>query len=164
MKVYCYSRKDFVNTLKALDWNDTTLPKNVAVISICCSDAVKNNYSSKHYDGDDDTHYLKSSDNVLNLDFDDINDETRQCDGYVAVNINDEQAEEAIKFIENNVGEDRVFLIHCNAGKSRSQAFVRYIEMIYKDKYSIETRKENPCLFPNTFVYNKLFRHKFNLL
>lgn len=41
MKVYCYSKFAFVNEMKRFGWNDTTLPKNVAIISICCTEPVK---------------------------------------------------------------------------------------------------------------------------
>jgi hypothetical protein len=40
---------------------------------------------------------------------------------------------------------------------SRSQAFVKYIQDCYPDK-EWETRKENPCRFPNMYTCNALKR------
>ena len=40
---------------------------------------------------------------------------------------------------------------------SRSQAFVKYIQDCYPDK-EWETRKENPCRFPNIYTCNMLKR------
>ena len=40
---------------------------------------------------------------------------------------------------------------------SRSQAFVKYIQDCYPDK-EWETRKENPCKFPNMYTCNMLKR------
>lgn len=50
MKVYCYSRFDFVKEMQRLGWNDETLPKNIAIISICCTDPVKQHWKSKGYE------------------------------------------------------------------------------------------------------------------
>ena len=71
----------------------------------------------------------------------------------------DEQANEAIHFIENNIKKSIFsnihFFIHCSAGISRSQAFVKYIKNIYNE-INWETNPNNPCLHPNGFVYQKL--------
>ena len=50
MKVYCYSRFAFVNEMKRLGWNDVTLPKNIAIISICCTEPVKEHWKSDSYE------------------------------------------------------------------------------------------------------------------
>lgn len=153
-KLYCFSRKNFNNYMNAQNWTDKTLPNNVAIISICCTEAVKTNFVHAHYDGADDTHRFSSRNNVLNLDFDDIDEEVRHCDGgYDALNITKEQADNAVKFIENN--KDKDYYIHCNAGKSRSQAFIKYICEQYYD-VDWETNPDNPCLYPNIYVFNML--------
>ena len=106
-KLYCFSRKNFNNYMNEQNWTDKTLPNNVAIISICCTEAVKTNFVHAHYDGADDTHRFSSRNNVLNLDFDDIDEEVRHCDGgYDALNITKEQADNAVKFIENNKDKD----------------------------------------------------------
>ena len=155
-KAYCYSRVRFVQEMQQQNWNDSTLPKNVAIISICCTEPVKIHYSSASYSGSEDEHYFSDAENVFNVDFDDITSATEDCKDFIATCITKEQAEKLVKFIEEHKECD--FYIHCNAGKSRSQAVVRYICETYGDKYDIETRKDNPCLYPNIYVLNEL-RH-----
>ena len=148
--------------MDAQNWTDETLPDNVAVISICCTEPVRTNFVHDRYDGTDDTHRFSHRNNVLNLDFDDINEEVRHCDGgYDALNITKEQADEAVKFIDAH--KDCDFYIHCNAGKSRSQAFIKYIREQYYD-IDWETNPANPCLYPNIYVSNMLKRSARELL
>lgn len=156
MKVYCYSRFDFVKEMQRLSWNDETLPKNVAIISICCTDPVKQHWKSKGYDGNEDEHYFSDAENVFNVDFDDITEPTQDCGDFTATCITDEQANKLVDFIAKH--HDCDFYIHCNAGKSRSQAVVRFITEWFGVTRTIETRKENPCLYPNICVLNSL-RH-----
>ena len=73
----------------------------------------------------------------------------------MAYNINKRQVIRACEFINKHIDCD--FYIHCNAGMSRSQAFVKYIQDCYPDK-EWETRKENPCRFPNMYTCNMLKR------
>ena len=73
----------------------------------------------------------------------------------MAYNINKRQVIRACEFIDKHIDCD--FYIHCNAGMSRSQAFVKYIQDCYPDK-EWETRKENPCRFPNMYTCNMLKR------
>lgn len=160
-KLYCYSRKNFNIAMYEMGWNNTTLPSNVAVISICCTEPVRTNFVHANYDGDDDVHRFADGKNILNLDFDDINEDVRHCGGYDARNITKEQADAAVKFIDER--KDFNFVIHCNAGKSRSQAFVKYIKEQYPD-IEWETNPDNPCLYPNIYVSNMLKRSARELL
>ena len=64
------------------NWTDETLPDNVAVISICCTEPVRTNFVHARYDGADDTHRFSHRNNVLNLDFDDINYEEQTHRAY----------------------------------------------------------------------------------
>lgn len=161
-KLYCFSRKNFNIYMDEQNWTDETLPDNVAVISICCTEPVRTNFVHSRYDGADDTHRFSHRNNVLNLDFDDIDEEVRHCDGgYDALNITKEQADEAVKFIEAHKNCD--FYIHCNAGKSRSQAFIKYIREQYYD-IDWEINPANPCLYPNIYVSNMLKRSARELL
>ena len=155
-KLYCFSRKDFNTYMDICGWDDNTLPDSAAVISICCTEPVIKNYRSEHYQGKHDIHRFSSRNNVLNLDFDDIDEEVRECSGgFTATNITKEQADKAVAFIEAHKDSD--FFIHCNAGKSRSQAFVKYI----KEQYPYiewDTNPKNTCLYPNVYVSNMLKR------
>ena len=99
------------------------------------------------------------------LDFDDIDptsiglsDTTEEYsftdDGYLKVFFfTDSMAKQTIDFIEKN--KDKDFYIHCSAGLSRSQAFVKYIKNVYFDN-DWETNPGNPCRYANGFVYQKL--------
>ena len=102
-------------------------------------------------------------DNVINLDFDDINGYTLKDqfpdDDYVKDNpargLNDEQGLQLVKFIENNIGKD--IYVHCSAGVSRSQGIVKFILEYYNDYYKeSDTNPDNPCKMPNQHVFEVL--------
>ena len=65
MKVYCYSKFAFVNEMKRLGWNDVTLPKDVAIISICCTEPVKEHWKSNGCEGTEDEHYFRDAENGI---------------------------------------------------------------------------------------------------
>ena len=154
-KLWCLSLKDF-RTLSTQNKWDETVPDNIAIISI-------NNGKDTLLEGEC---HLCKGDNVLNLDFDDAEPSTfglddsaeshnAKCDDieFKIEFFTDKQAVEAIKFIEKHIDKD--FFIHCSAGVSRSQAFVKYIKNVYFD-IDWETNPGNPCLHANGFVYQKL--------
>lgn len=119
--VKVYSRVDFVKVI------DGILKENpdVAVISI-------------ENPGDKDKHYLQSGPNVLNLEFPDSDP---------AITI--EEADKIVNFIEEHIGQP--FVIHCQAGISRSQAIGEFI----LTEYGYSGR---PALTPNIDVITKLRR------
>lgn len=151
-KLWCTSFKDFQNLVNINDWSKK-VPDTIAIISI-----------NSKVPTDNECH-LCSGDNVLNLDFDDIDPtsiglpETTEeysftNDGYLKVFFfTDSMAKKTIDFIEKN--KDKDFYIHCSAGLSRSQAFIKYIKNVYFDN-DWETNPGNPCLYANGFVYQKL--------
>ncbi len=69
-----------------------------------------------------------------------------------AKGITPETAEKIVRFIEDH--KDMDFLIHCRAGKSRSQGVVRYVLDFYKGPF--QTNQGNPCRFYNTHTYTAL--------
>lgn len=160
-KLWCLKFEDFKRVAYKTEW-DLEVPKEIAIISI-------NN--GKHTSPPEEYHICKSSENVLNLDFDDCdpicnglpdNIETYECsDGIILEFFTDKMANEAIKFIESNMNRNKIdgvnFVIHCSAGISRSQAFVKFIKNVYSD-YDWETNPHNPCIHPNGFVYQKLMQ------
>lgn len=155
-KLWCTGFKDFKTLVEANGW-DKSVPNDVAIISINCGDGIRRSIES----------HLCSGDNVLNLDFDDVdptslglseNSETHislneHGDPVVITHFTDKQADIAVKFIEQHQEKD--FFIHCSAGVSRSQAFVKYISSTYFDR-EWETNPNNPCRHPNMFVFQKL--------
>ena len=155
-KVLCYSEKEFKELMKKNGWlEEKDLPENVAIISIIGGDdCIKGFFEVK---GEEISHWFKNSnDQILNLEFDDVTEEV-YIQGYRIYPMSMDQAKEAVKFIEKNVGKD--FYIHCRAGKSRSQAFVRFILDCFPDNYNEkEINLDNPPITPNIDVLAKLKR------
>lgn len=155
MKLWCNGFQGFKKILETNNWNDSNLPDNAAFISICCTETENSSY---------ETHLLSDNhDNVINLDFDDINGYTLKDqfpdDDYVKDNpargLNDEQGLQLVKFIENNIGKD--IYVHCSAGVSRSQGVVKFILEYYNDYYKeSDTNPDNPCKMPNQHVFDVL--------
>ena len=107
-------------------------------------------------DKSESEHHLPSGPDVLNLEFDDL-EEDRTYKGHTFKAITQEQAEEIFMFVEDHLDKD--ILIHCRACKSRSQGVFRYILDTYPDYYEeCEENKINPCLTPNIEVVRKCKR------
>lgn len=147
--LYCVDFYTFKSIAYTNEW-DEKVPDNVAIISI--TDVIK----TRHY------HICKDAINVLNLDFDDADPMGYGLDDNTKVYNNDlniiyfftkEMADKAVKFIETN--KDKHFVIHCGAGVSRSQAFIKYIKTIYYDN-DFYINPDNPCIHPNGYVYSQL--------
>ena len=151
-KLWCLSYEMFSDLASENKWNKS-VPSNIAIISIINS--KDSNEGEKHI--------CKNADNVLNLTFDDASPvafrvealaETFELsDGRTIYFFTPEMAKKSVEFIKKNKGKD--FYIHCSAGISRSQAFVRFIEDINHDIKWI-TNPNNPCRYPNGFVYQRL--------
>lgn len=143
MKAWCMNKKTFEQYCYENGWNDSNPPTDVALISICCTGDV-----ARHVFPDDgDLHWFaKQHENVLNVEFDDITNDVRVCcadgDGerYVAQGITPCTAMRIVEFIDAHASMD--FIVHCRAGKSRSQAVIRYILDFYPDH--VETNPDNP--------------------
>lgn len=153
MKLWCVNFRDFERLAKANGWNKA-VPSDTAVISIINSPDIRI---------DCETHVCKDAANVLNLDFDDCSPLTYKVDASsetVEIDTDKfvhfftpEMAKKSIEFIKKNKNKD--IYIHCTAGMSRSQAFVRFfLNNIHENKW--ETNPNNPCLYPNGFVYQRL--------
>ena len=160
-KVWCESFLGFKYIAHKMEW-DKYVPNDIAIISI-------NN--SENCDITDEYHICKDAPNVLNLDFDDVDpvafglpensitytyENLYEPGTYTTVNFfTREIAEKCVKFIEEN--KDKHFFIHCSAGISRSQAFVKYINNVYYEN-EFYTNPNNPCLHPNGYVFQKLMQ------
>lgn len=155
-KLWCVSFNGFRNIVNKEGW-DINVPPSIAIISI---------NSSGNICPGEETHLCHGT-NVLNLNFDDAEPFSYGLEDYTTdatittsdgenIRINfftPEMAQECVKFIEGN--KDKDFYIHCSAGVSRSQAFVKYINNVYFDK-EFQTNPNNPCLHPNGYVYQLL--------
>ena len=131
---------------------------DIAYISISASEEC----ALEHfYDLSEKEHYLEDSDNVLNLNFDDITEDftfkNMFGEDVTYHTISEEQARQVIDFVDNNLGKH--FIVHCRAGKSRSQAVCRAIYDCYGDIYEPNKfNRYNPCNTPNPDVLAKVKR------
>lgn len=109
------------------------------------------------YNGYNDyCHYLENSDTVLNVDFDDVDVDMEDCE-YNIKAITEEQSKEIYDFIVRNLGKHIV--VHCRAGRSRSQGIVRVVLDMFPDTYKeCYLNKINPCTTPNMEVVRKIKR------
>jgi hypothetical protein len=158
--VHCVSFNEFKQIAYTNEW-ENSVHDNIAIISI-------NN--SKHCSAPGEYHICRDAYNVLNLNFDDVDpvayglsdnaisytyEDVNNSNEYITVDFfNSKMAERVVDFIERN--KEKNFVIHCSAGISRSQAFVKYIINVYSNEYDWETNPNNPCIHPNGFVYSKL--------
>lgn len=163
-RISVYSHSDFDEKMYrlGLDFSNVEDEDDKAFISIICSPNCQ-----EHYLHDIERHWFpNNTHNVLNLEFDDIDDDHINYNGHVFFGIDEQQAKQTVDFIEKNKGKN--FYIHCKAGKSRSQAICRYILDIYGDEYGYNEnkscRKDNPCLTPNMRVLTMLKREFYKLI
>lgn len=157
-KVYVFSHREFDETMQknGLTSNNVGERYDDAFISINSTDGVQADYFEKPQ-----IHYFDGkSDNVLNMEFDDIENDQLEHEGVLFYGITKIQAKRIVDFIENHKGKN--FYIHCKAGKSRSQGVCRYILDMYGEKFGYDedrsTRMENPCRTPNARVVRMLKR------
>lgn len=158
MKAWCLSKRNFDLYCHQNGWNEAP-PEGTAVISICCNREVA--LKVLH---DPDLHRFPNGlPNVLNVEFDDITSDKETFKGHpdfddydevTAYGITPETAARIVKFIEEHKADD--FVIHCRAGKSRSQAVTQYITEFYPDHD--ETNPGNPCQFPNIHTHSALVK------
>lgn len=155
-KLYCYGFNGFCRAMKVNGWSDDNLPSNVAIISICCTDTIDDNT---------EYHYFKTSDNVFNIEFDDLDKEVLYRIGPEAVEqyehrcMTEDQAKQMVEFILRN--KDKNFYVHCSAGVSRSQAVIKFIHLNLSDdgrQFELNPRN-NDYSFANGYVYSLLTKH-----
>lgn len=184
-RLYCYSKTEFDYLMSDFGYNRdiAILPEsdNIAVISIGDYSLGQKNKRKNHYFDNPVANtpasilFQKFPTNILNIDFDDADpddwheggldlDTAKEEDFCFIGNDTQIQAMDfadaniLVRFIVNNLGKD--LYIHCSAGKSRSQAVVRFILDCFPD-YDYQTRPDNPCLTPNIHVVRMLKRMYF---
>ena len=162
--IHVYSHKKFDELMKTYGWTEKTVPANCSIISICCTPEIKKNYL-EDYKHETDEHWFKqNTDNILNLEFDDIEMDSLQTKYGMAYGITDEQAKTLVEFVKKQIdkydGNMHYWYIHCRAGRSRSVAVGEFIEEVC-------IASDSPDLWPrlflphsdddvNVFVYSKL--------
>lgn len=143
-QLWCTGQKDFE------EWAASGLPGGWAVISIIGTEPVLTQYLKEP----ETTHALPDSEWVLNLEFDDITSDTLEYHGITATGISREQAEAIVRFLDRAVKEGKNIYVHCRAGRSRSQAIVRYVKSRFPGPWL--TNPFNPDDTPNYHVLSKL--------
>lgn len=162
-RISVFSQADFDIKMWRMNISDENVERETdkAFISIIGTPDCLNNYlheETYHW-------FQKNTDNVLNMEFDDVNDDQFLYKGTTFLGISEDQAKKCVEFIERNKG--RNFYIHCRAGKSRSQAICRFILDMYGEEYGY-TEKEsclssNPPKTPNIRVLTMLKREFYKL-
>lgn len=82
---------------------------------------------------DDNDHLLPDGPHILNLNFDDVVEDEYEYEGHIFRTISYDEAREILDFVMKEKGRDIV--IHCKAGKSRSQAVARFIVDCFPDDW-----------------------------
>lgn len=96
-------------------------------------------------------HLVPNAFNVLNLDFDDVEKTGYDDSNNLWKAMDEEDGIETARFIKQHFGKH--FVIHCTAGKSRSQGVRRAIIDLFPETYGEnEYTLINPCLTPNYAV------------
>lgn len=109
-----------------------------------------------NYEEDEPPYFSKNYDNVLNLVFDDVEEDIQDSGGRIARAFTREQAVELIKFIEDHKNR-KYCIIHCGAGVSRSGAIGTFISDYFEKDYK-EFKLQNPHIMPNGQVLAMLKR------
>lgn len=111
----------------------------------------------------DNTHFLEDGPDILNLNFDDVEEDIEYTSPegvvYKAKAITEFQARKILDFAKNH--KDYNLLIHCMAGKSRSVAIGEGLIEIFPEVWKRSPRS-NPFLTPNMKVLALLKRLEFH--
>ena len=156
MRIIAYPHEQFDAKCYSLDLYDYNVEndENHAFISIIGTEECR-----KYYFEDDETHWFKKNHtNVLNLEFDDVTEDT-EYKGHLLKSMTEEQAQKCVDFIENNIGKH--IYIHCRAGISRSGAIAKFIIDFYNGNniYNVSDFEfYNRHINPNNHVLTLLKR------
>ena len=154
--ILCYSKKDFDKLCQSHGWTgEENFPQNTVFISITNHEACQD-YLGEEFK-ESDFHLFPDSEHVLNVEFDDIAKDTETMeDGTIIRGMDDETADRIVAFIDKYAGHD--IIVHCKAGKSRSQAVVTYVLDHYPELYKkSRINMMNPPVF---YMVNLHAKHK----
>lgn len=148
MEVFILSKHRFEDVLKDKGISNSNVEdyKDLIFISILNTDDVGDNIG-----------YLENKENVLVLNFDDVEvDLNWEDDGnyYGAKAFTEDQAKQILEFI-NKHKEAKKCLVHCSAGISRSGAVGTFINDYFKNDY-FQFKTRNPYIHPNGLVLRTL--------
>lgn len=151
MKILIVSHKEFEYIMTKNNLDDYNITdKKLSVISIV-----------ETFDGGLHHWFKEDHDNVLNLDFDDIEDKEMVLATYTAKGFSFDQGKKVISFLEGiDVDDCEILLIHCAAGISRSGAIGRFSNDYFRLDNGEFTRN-NSKIHPNARtmrILNRLLR------
>lgn len=127
-----------------------------AVISICCTPDIKHNYLEGHKHETDEHWFKKEHENVLNIDFDDINGPVQHTKYGTAYGITPEQADTIVKFVAAHTHVDNWY-IHCRAGRCRSVAVGLFVwNYLKKRGKELNFHAARFITYQNLFVADRL--------
>ena len=142
--------------------DDNVENTNMAFISI-----IGTQECIKYWIQEDDKHFFKDHENVLNLDFDDIGDDV-MYNGHHFKCMTMEQAERTVNFIERMIAKGvGTIICHCKAGFSRSRAVAEWIwryckehdiDVHYEDRNDYTTMLNSNVLRKLNHAYLKKHR------
>ena len=137
--IYIFSQRQFNSVMSDMGWNDSTIDliNDTAIISICNTDGSM-------------VHLFKyNHDNVLNLDFDDVEYDVPEM-GIVA--ITPRQAKLIVDFFEKHI-DAKNFIVHCEAGISRSAAVATcFMDFLHMNGIKGNSLHKNFSYHPNPRV------------
>jgi predicted protein tyrosine phosphatase len=144
--VKVFSKSEFINYITKLEISDDTVEMfpGIAIISITKADAIsafKKPFKKEHK-------------NVLHLAFNDAGE--NDTDTFTV-----EHAEQILEFLKEHKDKS-LYLVHCDAGISRSGAVGEFIVNFEGLSY-YRFKKDNPKVLPNPFILktlNKLLLNK----
>lgn len=158
VKIVVFSHYMFDEKMREWGLNNQNVSdiKDTAFISIIgtkeCLEYYLEEGDTKHYFND-------KQENVLNLDFDDIDNDIIY-EGHLFKTMTMEQAEKSIDFIEDMINSGRTtFCIHCRAGMSRSRAFAEFIYQ-YCLEHNIDVEYEERNQYTTVLNHGVLSRLK----
>lgn len=144
------SKNTFDSYVSSLGVSDVNITKITDMCFISITDT----------DGHLEPYFKSDHENVLNLQFDDCSEDvqipiigTDEIRPVVAMKTG--QAQSVIDFVDRH--KNRIFIIHCTAGVSRSGAVGTFVSN-YLGKDPVEFRKRNPYILPNPHVLSLLNR------
>lgn len=140
--IYVLNKISFSDIMKLNNINSLNVEsKNLFIVSINNSNETLN-----------DTFFKKDFNNVLHLFFDDISEESKvTSSGKIVYGFSEEQGKKLLMFLDNIDINKKHFIVHCNAGISRSGAVGTFVCDYFDFNYD-QFKRLNPMIRPNSRV------------
>lgn len=140
------------------EYNRNVIPKDFiekqdfAIISIGNIESDEGHTDDSLYLNGSNSHWLPDSDNVLNINFNDVGEKEEGA-------LTELQAQEILYFLEDNQ-DKKTWYIHCSAGISRSGAIASIIYDFFKERGDIVNIFPHYPKTPNYYIRNLINKIK----